>query len=80
MKSDSDQAAFLTECNALEGSILADMLQQAGIPFLQKGVLGAELVAKAGPWLERYGFYVPESCLPRARQVLADFRAPADEP
>ena len=74
------EPVLLTVLDVVESTLLAGMLQEAGIPFLKKGVLGAGFVMRAGPQLERYAFYVPEDRLPRARQCLEDLLAPADPP
>lgn len=71
---------FLAECDALESTLLAEMLKEARIPFLQKGVLGAGFLMRAAPQLERYAFYVPQDKQHQAWRCLDDLRAPADQP
>ena len=61
---------WLAEQDYLTAGILEDMLTQAGVPFLKKGLMGAGLAVKVGAMLERSRFYVPLERLPEARDVL----------
>ena len=64
---DGKTPVFLAECNAVESTMLADVLKQAGIPCLTKGVLGAGFIMEAAPLMERYRFYVPGDRISEAR-------------
>ena len=71
---------FLTEQGYLQSGILADVLKQSGIPFLQKDVMGAGMAIKVGPMLERSRFYVPLEQLADATAVVDGlFSAPEEE-
>lgn len=63
---------FLTEQDYLPTSILEDVLNQNGIPFLKKGVMGAGLAIKAGPVMERTRFYVSYDRLEQAMAVVEE--------
>ena len=65
-----DDPVFLREEGTLMGSILADVLRQAGVPFLQRQAVGvAPLV---GQGLARYRFYVPLRSLEAARAAAEE--------
>jgi len=63
---------FLTEQDYVSSGILEDVLQQNGIPFLKKQVMGAGLAIKVGPMLDRSRFYVPYPQLETAEEIVED--------
>ncbi len=67
---------FLTEQDFIHSGILEDVLQQSGIPFLKKNVLGAGLAIKVGPMLDRGRFYVAYDLLPKAQELADGLFAP----
>ena len=67
---------FLTEQDFIHTGILEDVLQQNGIPFLKKNVLGAGLSIKVGPMLDRGRFYVAYDMLPKAQELVEELFAP----
>ncbi len=69
---------FLAEEDYLRSGMLADVLQQHGIPFLKKEVMGAGMAIKVGPMLDRSRFYVPYEQLENARAVADDLFAVAE--
>ena len=64
-----EDLCFLTEKDALWGPVLADVLRQSGIRFVQKGALGAGFTMRAGSQLERHRFYVRYDQLDEAMTV-----------
>ena len=69
---------FLAEKNALWGPVLADVLQQNGIRFRQRSMLGAGLTSTIGANLEQFRFYVPYEQFAAAQEVLDSLFAPPD--
>ena len=71
---------LLAELDYLPSGILEDVLQQSGIPFLKKGVMGAGMAIKVGPMFERNRFYVTFDILENAKAVYEDvFSVPENE-
>ncbi len=69
---------FLTEQNYINSSILEDVLNQNGIPFLKKGSLGAGLAVRVGPVLEWNKFYVAYDVLDRAQELTDELFSESD--
>ena len=75
-----DDLCFLTEQEQIWSDMLADVLKQQGIPFIQKSVLGAGLAIITGPVHERVRYYVPYSRLQEAVGVVEGlFERPEEE-
>ena len=68
--SGTDDFCFLVEKEQPWSEVLADVLKQSGIPFYKKSTMGAGLSIKVGPLLERFQFYVPQSCLQKAQSLV----------
>ncbi|MBE6990794.1 MAG: hypothetical protein E7426_08670 [Ruminococcaceae bacterium] len=66
----ADDFCFLAEKEALWSALLADVLTQNEIPFVQENVLGAGFALKVGPMWERVRFYVPYGRLEEARGLV----------
>ncbi len=67
-----DDLCFLTEKEMIWSGMLADVLKQNNIPFLQKNVLGAGLALRTGLLLERVRFYVFYRQLPEAEEIVEE--------
>ena len=65
-----DDLCFLTEQEQIWSGMLADVLTQEKIPFLQKNVLGAGITMRIGPMLERVRFYVFYRQLAKASDIV----------
>ena len=65
-----DDLCFLVEKEQLWSGMLADVLEQHKIHFIQKNVLGAGLAAKIGQVRERVRFYVFFEQLPEATDIV----------
>ncbi|MBQ6569133.1 MAG: hypothetical protein IJL87_02630 [Clostridia bacterium] len=74
-----DDMCFLTEQEALWSGMLADVLAQNDIPFVQKNVLGAGVSLTIGSMLERVRFYVFYKHLPKAEEIVEELFSPSDE-
>ena len=74
-----DDLCFLTEKDQIWSGMLADVLRQQNIPFIQKYVLGAGLSIKTGPMLERVRFYVFYKQLPEAMNVVSVMFSPINK-
>ena len=71
---------FLTEKDQIWSEMLADVLEQNGIPFMEKNVLGAGLALKIGPAHERVRFFVRYDQLSEAGKIVeALFSPPTGE-
>ena len=67
-----DDFCFLTEKEQLWADMLAEVLEENTIPFLQKGKLGAGLAMKMGPLLEQFRFYVPYAHFDAAAAIVEE--------
>lgn len=65
-----DDLCFLVEKTMPWGEMLAGVLENNGIRFLKKPVLGAGLSLNLGRGQERWRIYVPYSQLDKAREIL----------
>jgi len=69
----SDDYCFLVEKELIWASALEDLLNDNGIPFVTRNVLGAGLAAKIGPAMERKRFFVPYAHYSTAKALEEDF-------
>ena len=74
-----DDLCFLTEQGQIWSGMLADVLTQEKIPFLQKNVLGAGITTRIGPMLERVRFYVFYKQLAEARDIVEGLFSSGEE-
>ena len=65
-----DDICFLTEKELIWSSMLADILKQENIPFMQKNVFGAGITLRTGPMTERVRFYVFYKHLAEATDIV----------
>ena len=65
-----DDLCFLIEKEQIWGGLLADVLTQNNIPFMQKSTMGAGLVLRAGPMFESIRFYVFYKHLEEAKEIV----------
>lgn len=70
---------FLTEQNPIWAGMLADVLQQHGVPFVQESSLGAGLASKLGSLSETIRFFVPASYLTPASGLVEELFAKETE-
>ena len=70
---------FVTEQDYLTTGMVEDVLKQAGIPFVTRGVMGAGLAIKAGPMLERTRFYVTYDRLRQAEEAVDELLGGGEE-
>lgn len=68
----SGEMRFLTEQSPIWAGLLADVLQQHGVPFIKESSLGAGLALKMGSLSELIRFFVPASCLPAATELVEE--------
>ena len=76
---EQNDLCFLTEQDYFTSTILEDLLNQNGIRFLKKEVMGAGLSIKVGPMLERSRFYVLFEQLSSAAAIMEDLFSAAEE-
>lgn len=74
-----DDLCFLTEREAVWSDMLADVLEQRKIPFLQKRMLGAGVALETGPLRERVRFYVRYGQLAEAAEAVEELFSVPDE-
>ena len=74
----SNDLCFLTEQQQPWSEMLKDVLEQNCIPSFTQNVLGAGMVMKVGPILERIKFYVPFSHFEKAKQIVEELFSDAD--
>ncbi len=67
-----NEPCFLVEKDAVWAGMLADVLRQEGVPFLQQGAMGAGLAARTGFMAERYRFYVAGEDLTKAKEIVEE--------
>ena len=63
---------FLTEQSPIWAGMLADVLQQHGVPFFKESSLGAGLALKAGALSETIRFFVPAAHLAAAKMLVEE--------
>ncbi|MBO4298868.1 MAG: helix-turn-helix domain-containing protein [Clostridia bacterium] len=73
------EPCFLVEKDAVWAGMLADVLKQEGIPFLQQGAMGAGMAARTGFMTERYRFFVAGEHLPKAMEIVEELFGNKDE-
>lgn len=61
---------FLDERGQMWAGMLCDVLEQGGIPCVQRSVLGAGVAMRVGANLERVRVYVPFERLDEARELV----------
>lgn len=66
----SNDLCFLTEKEQLWSGVLADVLNQQKIPFVQKNVFGTGMAMKTGLMNERVRFYVFYGYLAEAKKIV----------
>lgn len=76
---ESDDICFLTEQDYVSSGILEDVLQQKGIRFLKKDVMGAGMAIKVGPMLDRSRFYVSFERLEGAMAIVQELFSESEE-
>ena len=69
---DPDDICFLTEKELIWSGMLADVLKQNNIPFIQKSVMGAGLAMRAGQMLESVKFYVACKDFDAAQEIVEE--------
>ena len=76
---ESKDLCFLTEKEQLWSGMLADVLNQQKIPFVQKNVFGAGMAMKIGLMNERIRFYVFYGHLAEAKKLVDELFSPLSE-
>ena len=67
-----DDICFLTEKEQIWAGMLAEVLTQNNIPFIQKNVMGAGMALRVGPMFERVRFYVYYRHLDKAKEIVEE--------
>ena len=67
-----EKMCYLTEQSPIWAGMLADVLQQNGIPFFKESSLGAGLAIKIGGLSESIRFFVPASRIDGARELVEE--------
>lgn len=67
-----EKMCYLTEQSPIWAGMLADVLQQNGIPFFKESSLGAGLAIKTGGLSESIRFFVPVSRIDGARELVEE--------
>ncbi|MBR6917817.1 MAG: hypothetical protein IKN38_06495 [Clostridia bacterium] len=76
---EADDVCMLCEKEQIWSEVLADVLDNNGIPHLCRNVYGAGITAKLGSMFERVIFYVKYKDLDRARDIVEElFSGEAD--
>ena len=66
----SEGMCFLTEKSPIWAGMLADVLQQHGVPFVKESSLGAGLAIKTGPLSESIRCFVPAASFSAAKELV----------
>ena len=67
-----EKMCYLTEQSPIWAGMLADVLQQNGIPFFKESSLGAGLAIKTGGLSESIRVFVPASRIDGARELVEE--------
>lgn len=73
-----DGMCFLTEKSPVWAGMLADVLQQHGVPFIKESSLGAGLAIRTGSLSETIRFFVPASRLAEAKGLVEELFSEAE--
>ena len=76
---EEDDLCFLTEKEQIWSGMLADVLKQKNIPFIQKSTMGAGMALRAGPMFETVRFYVLNEHLEEAKAIVEELFSSQDE-
>ena len=71
---------FLVEKESLWSGMLADVLEQNGIPCMKKSSMGAGLAIRAGALFETFRFYVTYRDLEKARELVEELFSEKEDP
>lgn len=71
----TENVCYLTEQSPIWAGVLAGVLEQHGIPFIQESSLGAGLALKTGSLSETIRFFVPASHLAAAEALTEELFA-----
>ena len=74
-----EEMYYLTEQSPMWAGMLADVLQQHGVPFFKESSLGAGLAIKTGGLSERIRFFVPQSYLMDAKNLVEELSSQGTE-
>lgn len=74
-----DDPCFLVEKEQIWASVLSEVLDDNGIPFFCKNVLGAGMAIKTGPMRERVRFYVKKCDIPKANDIVEELFSAGDD-
>lgn len=70
-----EKMCYLTEQSPIWAGMLADVLRQHGIPFVQESSLGAGLAIKTGGLTESIRYFVPTAYLAAAQSLVEELFA-----
>ena len=73
------EMCFLTEQAMVWAGVLADVLAQKRIPFVKESSIGAGLAIRTGALMETFRFFVPQSRLEEAKELVEGMFAGEDE-
>lgn len=76
---EAEGMCFLTEQSPIWAGMLADVLRQHDVPFVQESSLGAGLASKMGHLSETIRFFVPASYLTTASGLVEELFAKETE-
>ncbi len=76
----SEGMCFLTEKSPIWAGMLADVLQQHGVPFIRESSLGAGLAIKTGSFSETIRFFVPAVRFAEAKELVDELFTEAAAP
>lgn len=76
---EAEGMCFLTEQSPIWAGMLADVLRQHSVPFVQKSSLGAGLASKMGTLSETIRFFVPAPYLTPASGLVEELFAKETE-
>ena len=68
-----DDLVAVTTADYITSSLIEDILNEAGIKFLKKGVLGSAVTMYVGELTETYNFYVLASDYEKALELMPNF-------
>ena len=67
-----NEPALLIVLTAMQSMLVEPILEESGVPYFKKGMVGGALAAQVGMMREIYSFFVPCSGLEKCRSQLED--------
>lgn len=69
---EENEPVLLIGLTAMQAMLVEPILQDSGVPYYKRGMIGGALAAQVGMMREIYRFYVPHSAYEKCRSLIED--------